>query len=104
VSLYAAGWQHFAAGRFFEAHDAWEELWLADRSEARSFLQGLIQIAAAFHHGACGRDRPQAVLLARGTARLQAYPSPYRGLDVAAFLAACSAGPPQLARLPTDTW
>lgn len=39
----------FNAGRYFEAHEAWEEVWLEERTEARTFLQGLIQIAAAFH-------------------------------------------------------
>lgn len=94
MSLYAAGWQHFAAGRYFEAHDAWEELWLADRSEARSFYQGLIQAAAALHHRERGRSVPYRVLLGRAAARLRAYPSPYLGVDVEAFLAACSGGSP----------
>ena len=90
MSLYAAGWTHFAAGRYFEAHDAWEELWLDDRSEARSFYQGLIQAAAALHHGERGRPVPRDVLLKRAAERLRAYPSPYLGVDIEAFLVACS--------------
>ncbi len=47
---FARGARLFDAGRFFEAHEAWEERWrvATDRAE-RDLLQGLIQVAAAFH-------------------------------------------------------
>lgn len=34
-------------GRFFEAHDAWEEAWRAASGEEKTLFQGLIQAAAA---------------------------------------------------------
>jgi hypothetical protein len=44
------GTKLFDRGAFFEAHEAWEERWRASRDEQeRLGLQGLIQIAAAFH-------------------------------------------------------
>lgn len=36
------------AGRFYEAHEAWEEAWLREEGEVRALLQGLIQAAAAY--------------------------------------------------------
>jgi predicted metal-dependent hydrolase len=41
----------FNEGKFFEAHEAWEPLWLcAEAPRERRFLQGLIMIAGAFLH------------------------------------------------------
>jgi predicted metal-dependent hydrolase len=39
----------FNEGCWFEAHEAWEAIWLHTRDEERVFLQGLIQAAAALH-------------------------------------------------------
>ncbi len=44
------GISHFNAGEFFEAHEVWEEIWLEEVEPEKTFLQGIIQIAAAFHH------------------------------------------------------
>ncbi|MGH9396904.1 MAG: DUF309 domain-containing protein [Terriglobia bacterium] len=46
----ARGIRLFNEHRFFEAHEALEEIWLKEHGEAKTFLHGLIQIAAAFHH------------------------------------------------------
>lgn len=41
----------FNEGRYFEAHEAWEDLWLAERDEAeKRFYQGLIMAAGAMLH------------------------------------------------------
>ena len=42
----------FNGRRFFEAHEAWEVLWLRTPSPSsdREVYQGLIQLAAACHH------------------------------------------------------
>src|SRR3990172_5087778 len=41
----------FNAGSYFEAHEAWEGLWLATNSpEEKQFLQGLIMAAGSFLH------------------------------------------------------
>src|SRR5437762_12444087 len=46
----------FNSGHFFEAHEALEDLWReapADRP-VRRHLQGLVQLAVAFHHQSTG--------------------------------------------------
>ena len=45
-----AGVAQYNGGFFFEAHETWEELWLQSPWPFRRFLQGLIQLAAAFVH------------------------------------------------------
>ena len=44
------GCSHFNRGEYFEAHEVWEDLWHIADGPRHSYLQGLIQIAAALHH------------------------------------------------------
>ena len=44
------GLEEFNGERFFEAHEVLEDLWHEYREADRIFIQGLIQIAAAFYH------------------------------------------------------
>ena len=61
----------FNAGRYFEAHEAWEEAWLAERGDARRLLQGLIQVAAGCHKAGQGKAEGCARLLAAGLEKLE---------------------------------
>jgi uncharacterized protein len=73
----------FNAGRFFEAHEVWEELWLGAAEPEKTFLQGLIQVAAAFHHHARENPRGTRSLLAAGIAKLARCPDDFRGMAIA---------------------
>ena len=60
--LLSRGRALFNSGLYFEAHEVWEEAWLAETGNTRRMLQGLIQIAAALlkagrseHPGGCLR-------------------------------------------------
>src|SRR5947209_8221191 len=44
------GRQFFDRGEYFEAHEAWEDLWKEAGGARHPFLQGLIQVAVALHH------------------------------------------------------
>jgi hypothetical protein len=44
----------FNEGRFFECHEAWEEIWKRSDGEAKLFYQGLIQAAVAILHAQRG--------------------------------------------------
>ncbi len=39
----------FNSGRFWESHEAWEEVWKRHADDNRIFFQGLIQVAAGLH-------------------------------------------------------
>ena len=77
----------FDARRFWDAHEAWEEVWQEEARPIRSFYQGLIQIAAGFHHWTVTR-RPRGVqiLLGAGVEKLEWYAPHYLGVDVAATI------------------
>jgi predicted metal-dependent hydrolase len=82
------GIAHFNAGRFFEAHEAWEEIWLGETEPEKTFLQGIIQIAAAFHHYSRGNHRGMKSLLAAGITKLERFPDSHRGIALEALRAA----------------
>ncbi len=54
--LWHRGLTLFNSGRFFDAHEALEDVWReAPRySRVRRHLQGLVQLAVAFHHQSTG--------------------------------------------------
>ena len=75
------GIEHFNSRRYWEAHEAWETLWLEAESDLEQFLQGLIQIAAAYHHIQRGTYRGAPRLFAAALRRLEAFPMICCGVD-----------------------
>lgn len=82
----AAGARLFNAGRFFEAHEAWESLWQEVGGKERNLLQGLIQLAAAYHHRGRGNRAGARRLYATGRAHVAAWGACYAGLRLEDFL------------------
>lgn len=81
ITHFQAGMTHFNSREFWEAHESWETIWLAAESEVEQFLQGLIQIAAAYHHIQRGTYRGAARLITAGLDRLASFPPDFCGLD-----------------------
>ena len=81
VTHFRDGIAHFNATEFWEAHESWETLWLAAESDVKRFLQGLIQVAAAFHHVKRGTLRGAPRLFAAGMAKLAPFPHDFCGVD-----------------------
>jgi hypothetical protein len=81
------GIEHFNTRRFFEAHEVWEEIWLCSPEPEKTFLQGIIQIAAAFHHHSRGNARGTRSLLEAGLRRVERFPDGHRGIDLASLRA-----------------
>ncbi|HKW43468.1 MAG TPA: DUF309 domain-containing protein [Thermoplasmata archaeon] len=71
---------------FFEAHEVLEELWKQEHGESRLFLQGLIQLCAAFHHVQNGNLVGAVTLLERGAEKMRRYRPGYLGIDTASLL------------------
>ena len=98
----------FNQGRFFDAHEALEDVWRPARGRRRHLLQALIQVAVGLHHHSRGNLLGARSLLARGGNTLAQYPATYSGLrlaplrtSIAAWREALAAGhpPPSLPRL-----
>ncbi|HEV2722559.1 MAG TPA: DUF309 domain-containing protein [Thermoanaerobaculia bacterium] len=81
VAHFREGVAHFNATEFWHAHESWETLWLASTSDVKQFLQGLIQVAAAFHHVKRGTLSGATRLFEAGMAKLAPFPHGFCGLD-----------------------
>ncbi|MGA8223066.1 MAG: DUF309 domain-containing protein [Candidatus Acidiferrales bacterium] len=77
------GLAHFNSRKFSEAHEIWEEIWLVEAEPEKTFLQGLIQLAAAYHHYGRGNPSGAESLLASGIVKLTRFPPDHRGLAIA---------------------
>lgn len=93
-----AGIELFNAQRFWDAHEAWEEPWLTATGETRQFLQGLIQLAAAYVHVQRGTYSGGVRLFASALQKLEAFPADYAGVDRAHAVAAAREHRERIAR------
>jgi uncharacterized protein len=78
----AEGLRLYEAGEFFTAHEAWETVWLASPEPEKTFLQGVIQVTAAFHHLQRNNLLGTMLLLQAALGRLDRYPSDFGGISV----------------------
>lgn len=69
---FAAGFEAFERGYFWEAHELWEPVWMAQppASAERALLRGLIQLANAGLKRRMGRDAAAVRILALADAAL----------------------------------
>lgn len=76
------GRAHFAAGRFFPAHEAWETAWkqARDTPDAELF-KGLSQLGAGYVHLLRGNAHGAITLLRRAASRIRRYPAGHRGVN-----------------------
>jgi hypothetical protein len=78
----AEGLRLYQSGEFFTAHEEWESVWLKAREPEKTFLQGLIQVTAAFHHLQCDNRLGTVLLLQAALRRLDRCPSCFGGISV----------------------
>src|SRR6058998_540610 len=72
---------------FFKTHEVLEDLWKREHGKPKLFLQGLIQICAAYHHFQNGNLIGAETLLDLGAQKMRSYPADYLGIDAATLLA-----------------
>lgn len=86
---YHKGIRLFNAEQFWHAHEAWEEVWRAERdAERRLFYKGIIQSAAALVHWQRGNPKGLHLNWAKARSKLEQMPPELLGVDVKAFIAA----------------
>ena len=81
VAHFRAGLDHFNACEFWDAHESWETIWLEAESEVHLFLQGLIQLAAAYHHVRRGTYPGGLRLFDAAFEKLDRFPKRWCGID-----------------------
>jgi predicted metal-dependent hydrolase len=81
AELLRAGIFFFNAGRYFEAHEAWEDLWRTTRGPLRLFYQGLVQAAVGMHHLSRGNPNGGRAQITKSLAKLEQYPAAFCQID-----------------------
>ena len=80
--LFQKGLDAFNSEHFYDAHEHWEEVWLQTQNPEKMFLQGLIQVAAAFHHYSRANGQGCRNLLQAGLSKLEFFPEKHLGLAI----------------------
>lgn len=81
------GFALFNAGRYWEAHEAWEEAWMPDRKGPDAgFYKGLIQVAAGCLHYTRGNRRGALNKWRSGAGYLRPYLPAHLGVALAPFV------------------
>jgi predicted metal-dependent hydrolase len=82
---YVQGIEDFNAGRYFDAHEVWEEIWLRSSAETKLFYQMLIQAAVGLHHYERGNSRGARGMYANVLEKLGRLPPVFMSLDLSDF-------------------
>lgn len=89
AELFQRGIDQFNRQEFFESHESWEIVWLSAPEPDKTFLQGIIQVAAALHHYHHGNLAGARSLLRRGLNKIERFPPDYRSLRLEEIRVAC---------------
>jgi predicted metal-dependent hydrolase len=90
-ALLQLGIDLYNAGHYWNAHEAWEQVWLDSERELRGFYQGLIQVTAAFVHVTRSEFPGSIRLLDSGIEKLERYPATYLGVQLGPLVAGAKA-------------
>lgn len=82
---YLQGIEDFNSGRYFDAHEVWEEIWLRSPGETKLFYQMLIQAAVGLHHYERGNARGARGMYANVIEKLGRLPAIFMSLDLVDF-------------------
>jgi len=101
----------FNAGQFYEAHEAIEHEWHAERRPIRRLYQGILQIGVGLHHARNGNGRGAVLLLTDGIEKTSRFLPACQGIatarlvrDAQTWLDRITAlGPDRLGDLDWDT-
>jgi uncharacterized protein len=85
LSGYWHGIELFNARQYYEAHEAWEDVWRVSEGDERKFYQGLIQAAAAMVHHTKGNLRGIEIVLPKALDKLESLPRIFMSLDLEKF-------------------
>jgi predicted metal-dependent hydrolase len=83
---YLRGISLFNNAAFFDAHEALEDVWRAAPPENKKFLQGVVQVAVAFHHHSTGNRVGMRGVLERAIKNLAEPPGTFGQIELAGLL------------------
>ena len=87
----AKGVREFNSWRFYDCHETLEDVWQAEDGRLADFFQGIIKVAAAFHHILRGNHRGTVTVLGDALTLLAPYRPACLGVDVGRLIDETSA-------------
>ncbi|HEU4758542.1 MAG TPA: DUF309 domain-containing protein [Dehalococcoidia bacterium] len=78
----ARGISEFNSWRFYDCHETLEDVWREEEAGLADFYQGIIKVAAGFHHLLRGNRKGAITLLAGGLDLLEPFRPACLGVDV----------------------
>ncbi len=78
----AKGIREFNSWRFYDCHETLEDVWRAEAGELADFYQGIIKVAAGFHHLLRGNHKGTVNLLGHAITLLEPYRPSRLGVNV----------------------
>jgi uncharacterized protein len=75
----------FNESRFFECHEAWEQVWLRSSGREKIFYQGMIQAAVAILHAQRGNLAGSRTLWTKAIDKLKPLPDEYMAIALDDF-------------------
>jgi len=80
--LFEKGLNKYEKGDYFEAHEAWEDLWSDYNFPDRKFIQGLIQLSVSFVHLSNGNMIGARNLLKKCQQKFSDYKGIHRQINI----------------------
>ena len=80
--LFEKGLNEYEKGDYFEAHEAWEDLWSDYNFPDRKFIQGLIQLSVSFVHLSNGNMIGARNLLKNCEQKFSVYKGIHRQINI----------------------
>ena len=80
--LFQKGLDEYDKGDYFEAHEAWEDLWSDYNFPDRKFVQGLIQLSVSFVHLGNGNLTGAKNLLKKCQQKFEDYNGMHRDINL----------------------
>ena len=75
----------FNNNEWYEAHDAFEEIWNTVDGDERQVIQGILQVSVAQFHLSKGNFNGATILLGEGLGRIKTRTSTNLGIDLVSF-------------------
>lgn len=80
------GVELYNSGYYFEAHDAFEEIWMDARGRDKVFLQALVQLATGTYHLRMKNFKGATSQLSKCLSKLKDFSPSYRALKISEIL------------------
>jgi len=92
----------YNTGEWFEAHEAWEDIWRPASGQWKAFYQGLIQVAVVIEHIRRGNPRGMRSVYETCLTKFEGLPPVFMGIHIPRLLESLAAFIAPVLALPAE--